>query len=77
MINTDKEYEVGEHAWLYIHEFPAPTGKKIHMLNPGGVSIDGFWDRSGKSIAWAPLHRRNLQKEAACVAWLKTNQASK
>lgn len=40
-----------------------PGGAKVNLLTIGNVMVQGTWDDSGRYLGWAPLHKRNRQKE--------------
>lgn len=40
---------------------PAPRGTKLLILTIGGICTDGFWVEG--SLAWAPMPKRNREKE--------------
>jgi hypothetical protein len=42
---------------------PAPLGTTIQLLNSGGASTKGQWTDESNFIAWAPLLKRNKDKE--------------
>ncbi len=48
-------------TWRYPQVFPPPKGVKMHLLNPGGCSIQGAW--SDDMLAWYPLMRRDHRYE--------------
>ena len=56
--------EVGEIYWRY--EVPKQTDAKVLLLTVGRVAVVGNWyGPIGKAfIAWAPLPKRDKQKEA-------------
>lgn len=58
-----KTYVVGDTEWIYPFEAEPPRGKKIHILQGGGMSITGNWQDGAGYLAWAELHRRNHRKE--------------
>ena len=64
MTNTNK-MEVGTTYWIYPYEQSPPKNKKIHVLTQGGISIISCnWNDLDNNLAWAPLHRRDAEKEA-------------
>ncbi len=47
---------------------PAPLGTMIQLLNSGGSSTKGQWTTGSNFIAWAPLLKRNRDKERLIAA---------
>ncbi len=45
-----------------------PGGAKVHLLTRGGVCVDGPWCPDGRFLGWAPLPRRDRDKEARLLA---------
>lgn len=41
-----------------------PGGAQVHLLTRGGICVRGAWNDSGSYIAWAPLPKRDKDKEA-------------
>lgn len=52
--------------WLYpgVGDQPPPLGAKVQLLTIGHVAVHGPWTDDGRYIAWAPLLKRNKEKEA-------------
>ncbi len=44
-------------TWLYPQVCVPPLNVKMHLLNPGGCSIQGCW--SDDMLAWFPLMKRD------------------
>lgn len=65
MSKNSKTYLAEDKAeWRYVGiDEPAPSGQKIHMLNAGGISIDGNWDPKANHKAWSPLLKTDKYKE--------------
>lgn len=40
-----------------------PGGAKVLLLTVGGVCVTGSWSDDGRFLAWAPLPKRNKEKE--------------
>mgnify|MGYP001010898610 CR=1 FL=1 len=64
MPETSKSYVVGDLEFQYpgAGDKIPPGGAKVHLLTVGGICIDGHWPTPG-CIAWAPLPKRNKDKE--------------
>lgn len=64
---TDKTYVVGTHEFQYPGAGDAlpPGGAKVHLLTVGGICVDGQWRDGQGFLGWAPLPRRNKEKEKA------------
>ena len=63
---TGRDYIAGEAVYRYPDagdDLP-PTGAKVLILTDGGVCIIGQWRGDGGFTAWAPLPRRDADKEA-------------
>jgi hypothetical protein len=43
---------------------PPPSGAKVLLLTEGCVCIVGPWSKSRGLLGWAPLPKRDKQKEA-------------
>lgn len=56
-------YAAHESEWRYIGIDADPPSGKIHVLTTGGISITGNRNTVGM-IAWAPLMKRDRDKEA-------------
>lgn len=41
-----------------------PGGAKVLLLTRGGVCTIGNWDDSGAFLGWAPLPKRDKEKES-------------
>lgn len=61
---TYQGYVSGDREFLYpgAGDKPPPGGAKVHLLTTGGICIDGSWPTAG-CMAWAPLPKRNKDKE--------------
>jgi hypothetical protein len=51
--------------WLYpgVGDPLPPGGAKVSLLTIGGIQVTGTWSNEG-FLAWAPLLKRNKEKEA-------------
>lgn len=61
------EYVAGPNdGYLYpgAGDEPPPGGAKVLLLTKGGVCVEGQWTNDGRFLGWAPLPRRNKEKEA-------------
>ena len=66
MPNPVREYLAGTNdGYLYpaIGDPVPPGGAKVLLLTQGGVCIIGAWTRDPFILGWAPLPRRNREKE--------------
>jgi hypothetical protein len=43
---------------------PAPLGAKVQILTEGGICIHAIWQDDSGFIAWAPLPKRDHEREA-------------
>ena len=43
---------------------PPPPGADVHLLTRGGVCVRGPWSNDGRYMAWAPMPKRDKEKEA-------------
>jgi hypothetical protein len=41
-----------------------PGGAKVLLLTKGGVCVTGTWAPTGAFLAWAPMPKRDREKEA-------------
>jgi hypothetical protein len=58
-----KGYAV-DHTYEWNYDLSdVPKATKIQILTAGGVAIYGHWTKTTHFIAWAPLPRRNYDKE--------------
>ena len=39
-------------------------GAKVLLLTKGGICVSGTWSDDGRYTAWAPMPKRNKEKEA-------------
>ncbi len=65
MSKTDKPYFADGPAYLYPgagDDLP-PGGARVHLLTRGGTTTQGTWG-DPHFIAWAPLHKRDRNKES-------------
>ncbi len=46
----------------------APGGADVHLLTIGGVCVRGPWQNDGRYLGWAPLPKRNEEREARILA---------
>lgn len=44
-----------------------PSGAKVLLLTKHGICVTGPWHGDGRFLAWAPLPRRNDDKESQCL----------
>lgn len=62
--NDGKSYLAGVAEWNYVGiDEPPPRGKKINILQEGGIQIIGVWIENNGFIAWAKLIKRDPLKE--------------
>jgi len=59
-----KSYATGETRWLYPQDEEPPKGQKLHILNEGGVSIQGLWKEDQGFMAFQRMFKRDHAKEA-------------
>ena len=72
-LRTDaKEYSTGTILWKYPHKHPPPRGKKLNILQCGGIAIHGEWRDNSGFIAWQDLFKRDFQQEKEYLEWLAT-----
>lgn len=45
----------------------APGGADVMLLTTGGVAVRGCWSDDGRYLGWAPLPKRDRQKEDALM----------
>lgn len=66
MITPVKEYVAGGDAFLYpgAGDSRPPGGAKVLLLTRHGICIIGHWQDGTDLLGWAPLPRRNKEKEA-------------
>ena len=59
------EYVAGGSTYLYpaAGDPKPPGGADVHLLTRGGVCVRGKWRDDAGFIAWAPLHKRDKEKE--------------
>jgi hypothetical protein len=58
-----KEYSVGAVEWISPLDKEPPRGKKINILQGGGIAIHGQWEDNLGYLAWQDLFKRNYLKE--------------
>ena len=67
---TEQRYVAGGQAYLY----PAagdprpPGGAKVLLLTEHGICITGSWGAGQHLLGWAPLPKRDRDKEALIAA---------
>jgi hypothetical protein len=69
---TLKEYVAGGAPYLYpaAGDQRPPGGAKVQLLTKGGVCVTGCWSDSGGYLGWAPLPKRDKDKEAQlCIRY--------
>lgn len=64
-----REYVAGGDAFNYpaAGDAAPPGGAKVLLLTRDGICVVGQWRGGGDFLGWAPLPRRNRNKEAACL----------
>jgi hypothetical protein len=71
----DSTYCTGTSSeWNYIGIDEMPPSGKIHVLTEGGISIIGNKSTPGM-VAWAPLMKRNKEKEALLLKYKDDKEA--
>lgn len=45
-----------------------PGGAKVLLLTKHGICVDGPWPSDGRYLGWAPLPKRDKDKEARLTA---------
>lgn len=62
---TMKEYVAGGAPYLYpsAGDPLPPGGAKVLLLTVGGVCVTGCWSSDGAYLGWAPLPKRDKEKE--------------
>lgn len=62
---TAKGYVAGGNEYFYPEDGdkPPPGGAQVHLLTTGGVCVRGSWSMDGRYLGWAPLPRRNQERE--------------
>lgn len=71
-----KAYSAGTIKWYYPHRKKPPMGKKLNILQEGGIAIHGEWKWNAGFIAWQDLFKRDYEQEAEFKEWLATNTVS-
>lgn len=63
---THKEYVAGGAPYLYpgAGDPRPPGGAKVQLLTKGGICVTGTWSDNGTYLGWAPLPKRDKEKEA-------------
>lgn len=41
-----------------------PGGADVHLLTIGGICVRGCWSDDGRYLGWAPLPKRDHEREA-------------
>ena len=67
-------YVSGGVEWLYPSEDEPPRGRKIHILQEGGVSIQGVWADGEGYLGWQRMFTRNHEKEEAYKALVSNSR---
>jgi len=44
-------------------EKPPPGGADVTLLTIGGIAVRGTWSDDGRYLGWAPLPKRDHEKE--------------
>ena len=52
-----------EFSYPLVGDPEPPSGAKVLLLTVGGICTVGPWDGSERYTGWAPLPRRNKEKE--------------
>ena len=62
----EKGYVAGGPAYHYpaAGDSAPPGGAKVLLLTRDGICVDGPWCGDGRFLGWAPLPRRDKDKEA-------------
>lgn len=66
-MSTAKGYvsgRVDEYLYPSLGDPAPPGGADVHLLTRGGVCVRGTWVGDGRFLGWAPLPKRNKEKEA-------------
>lgn len=60
-----KDYLAGVSDYHYpgLGDDLPPGGAKVLLLTRGGICVTGPWTHDGRYIAWAPMPKRNKEKE--------------
>jgi hypothetical protein len=61
-----KGYVAGGDEYLYpgLGDDKPPSGAKVIVLTKGGIASIGPWFDDGFCVGWAPLPKRNREREA-------------
>ena len=71
-MSKETPYLAGSAEYRYpgLGDPPAPPGTNCLILTKHGVCVKGFWGPD--AIAWAPLPKRNKEKEALLHDFTRT-----
>jgi hypothetical protein len=64
---TAKGYVAGkvdEYFYPALGDATPPGGATVHLLTRGGICIKGPWNGDPFIIGWAPMPKRNHEREA-------------
>lgn len=56
--------KVDEYLYPVLGDDKPPGGADVHLLTIGGVCVRGPWNDDGRYLGWAPLPKRNHDREA-------------
>lgn len=59
--------KVDEYLYPGVGDKPPPGGADVHLLTVGGICVRGTWVNDGRFLGWAPLPKRNKEKEQALL----------
>lgn len=60
--------KVDEYLYPALGDALPPHGADVHLLTKGGICVRGPWTGDGRYLGWAPLPKRNHEREAALLA---------
>lgn len=55
---------VDEYHYPALGDERPPGGADVHLLTVGGVCVRGKWSDNGFYLGWAPLPKRNHERES-------------
>lgn len=67
MTGPAKDYVAGkvdEYLYPALGDPVPPGGADVHLLTTGGICVRGPWSNDGRFLGWAPLPKRNKEREA-------------
>lgn len=56
--------KVDEYKYPALGDERPPGGADVHLLTIGGICVRGPWSDDGRYLGWAPLPKRNHEREA-------------